>query len=95
MQVGNRVYFNSRTGNPIFIAGEIDDDAPRDADEIIEFIDVDYGSIDYSKNMIVGVDIVTKELILESIGETDEQKRIRELEDAILMQADTENGGVL
>ncbi|GLC88710.1 hypothetical protein [Lysinibacillus piscis] len=95
MQVGNRIYYNASTGNILFTAGEINNaEAPRDVDEIVEFIDVDYGSIDYSKNMIIGIDMENRVPILQPI-ENEEQRRIRELEDALLLAADAENGGIL
>ena len=95
MQVGNRIYYSTSTGNILFIAGEINNaESQRDPDEVVEFIDIDYGSIDYTKNMIVGVDTVKKKVILQPI-ENEQEKQIRELEDALLLQADAENGGIL
>ena len=94
MPVGNRIYHNQH-GRILFIAGEINEaDTPRDENEIVSFIDVEYGSIDYYKTMIVGVDVEKKTVILEPI-ETEEQRRIRELEDALLLQAENEVGGIL
>jgi len=95
MQVGNRVYYNKASRNILFIAGEIhNSDVQRDPDEVVEFIDIDYGAIDYTKNMIVGVDVENKKVILQPI-ENEQEKQIRELEDALLIQADEKNGGIL
>ncbi len=95
MQVGNRIYYNASTGNILFIAGEIhNSDAQRDPDEVVEFIDIDYGSIDYTKNMIVGVDTENKKIILQPI-ENEQEKQIRELEDALLLATENEVGGIL
>ena len=94
MQVGNRIYYNA-TGTIICIAGEIKNaEVQRDPEETVKFIDIDYGSIDYTKNMIVGVDTENKTPILQPI-ENEEQKRIRELEDALLLATENEIGGIL
>lgn len=59
-------------------------------------IDLEYGAIDFKKHKIVSVHIETQEPVLEEINtETDEQKRIRELEDILLLQTDKEIGGIL
>ncbi|MDM5232586.1 hypothetical protein [Lysinibacillus pakistanensis] len=95
MKVGNRVYYVEGVGTIIGTAGEIDDaNSPRNPDDIIKFIDLEYGSIDYSKQMIIGVDPVSKEVILKDIEEP-QAKHIRELEDALLLQADLVNGELL
>ena len=94
MNVGNRIYHNQH-GHILFIAGEINNaETQRDENEIVGYVDVEYGSIDYSKNMVVGIDTEKKVVILEPI-ESEEQRRIRELEDALLLQADNELGGIL
>lgn len=63
----------------------------------IHCIDLEYGAVNLFTHEMVAIDMDTKKPILEElpIVETEEQKRIRELEDAILMQADTEDGGIL
>jgi len=95
MPVGNRVYFNSSAGNILFIAGEIhNSDVQRDTEEVVEFIDIDYESIDYTKNMIVGVDVENKKVILQPI-ENEQEKQIREVEDALLLATENEVGGIL
>ncbi|EFI68947.1 hypothetical protein BFZC1_08830 [Lysinibacillus fusiformis ZC1] len=95
LQVGNRVYYNKASRNILFIAGEIHNaDTQRDPDEVIEFIDIPFGSIDYSKNMIVGVDVENKKVILQPI-ENAQEKQIRELEDALLLATENDAGGIL
>ena len=60
----------------------------------IGYVDVPFGFTD--NKILKGFDTVKKELIYEEINtETEEQRRIRELEDALLLQADLENGGIL
>lgn len=95
MKIGNRVYHN-QDGMILFTAGEMENGPPRLKEEKVEWIDLEYGSIDYKKQRLVAVDIETKEPILETIiTETEEEKRIRELEDALLLATENEIGGIL
>ncbi|HBF1316297.1 TPA: hypothetical protein KNS47_003817, partial [Clostridioides difficile] len=54
----------------------------HDAVTELNFIDVEYGSIDYSKQYIESINPVTKELNIKNIEIvlTDEQKRLQALE---------------
>ncbi|WP_394904331.1 hypothetical protein [Clostridioides difficile] len=60
-------------------------------------IDIPYGSIDYTKNRIIGINIETKEPILEEIPifVTEEEKRIQELENQLLIAENEKVGGLL
>ncbi|WP_339076015.1 hypothetical protein [Clostridioides difficile] len=60
-------------------------------------IDIPYGSIDYTKNRIIGINIETKEPILEEIPTfiSDEEKRIQELENQLLIAENEKVGGIL
>ncbi|WP_131745059.1 hypothetical protein, partial [Clostridioides difficile] len=68
-------------------------------DEITElhFVDIPYGSIDYTKNRITGINIETKEPILEEIPifVSEEEKRIQELENQLLLNENEKVGGLL
>ncbi|MDI2800058.1 hypothetical protein QJL45_18320, partial [Clostridioides difficile] len=59
--------------------------------------DIPYGSIDYTKNRIIGINIETKEPILEEIPVfiSEEEKRIQELENQILLNENEKVGGIL
>ncbi|HFL3644376.1 TPA: hypothetical protein ACG3QM_003986, partial [Clostridioides difficile] len=59
--------------------------------------DIKYGSIDYTKNRIIGINIETKQPILEEIPVfiTEEEKRIQELENQILLNENEKVGGIL
>ncbi|WP_107838976.1 hypothetical protein [Metasolibacillus meyeri] len=95
MNIGNRVYYNIQSGNVIFSTGEIHNGVkPREENEEVGYIDINYGAIDYAKSMIVGIDVETRQPILEMV-ESEQDKRIRELEDELLLAADAENGGIL
>ncbi|HBF8744714.1 TPA: hypothetical protein KO112_003660, partial [Clostridioides difficile] len=56
-----------------------------------------YGSVDYTKSRIVGINIETKEPILEEIPVfvSEEEKRIQELENQLLISENEKVGGLL
>jgi len=95
--VGNRIIAD-QDGEIIFMTGEMSGDVlPRKEITELHCIDLGYGAIDFSTHKIIGINIETKEPIIETLSttETDEQRRIRELEDALLLQAENEIGGIL
>ncbi|MEK4425854.1 hypothetical protein [Solibacillus sp. FSL K6-1523] len=97
MDIGNRIYYQKSSGTVIYQAGEMSD-APNERPIIdeIAYIDVPFGSIDYAKDWIVGVDLESGQPIVVTFkDETAEEKRIRELEDELLLQAENEIGGIL
>ncbi|EGT3663753.1 TPA: hypothetical protein KOT64_004234, partial [Clostridioides difficile] len=87
MERGNRIICD-QTGKILLQTGEATGDI-LEHDEITElhFVDIPYGSIDYTRNRIIGINIETKEPILEEIPTfiSDEEKRIQELENQILL----------
>ncbi|MDN9884319.1 hypothetical protein KLM16_08675 [Clostridioides difficile] len=98
MERGNRIICD-QTGKILLQTGEATGDI-LEHDEITElhFVDIPYGSIDYTRNRIIGINIETKEPILEEIPTfiSDEEKRIQELENQILLIAENEKvGGIL
>lgn len=95
MQVGNRVFYD-QDGEILYLTGERSGDVlPNKEVSNINFIDLEYGALNNKR--LVKVDLETKQPIFEDlpIFETDEQKRIRELEDQLLLQIDNELGGIL
>jgi len=97
-QVGARIFYDPRNGEILITLAEMMGDVlPRQPIADVKVMDLEYGSFDFTTHRIVGIDINTKQPIIEKleIEETDEQRHIRELEDALLLQADTENGGIL
>lgn len=97
-KVGARIFYDPRDGDILITLGEMMGDVlPRQPMTDVKVVDLEYGSFDFTTHRIVGIDIETKQPIIEKIKieETDEQRRIRELEDALLLQADIENGGIL
>ncbi|WP_342573697.1 hypothetical protein MHH37_15610 [Solibacillus sp. FSL K6-1781] len=94
MQVGNRIYHNQK-GEILFMSGEMDNGVARPKDEEVSWIDIPYG-FDFTKQIILSIDVETKQPVIELTNyETPEEKRIRELEDALLLQAENEVGGIL
>ncbi|WP_077726365.1 hypothetical protein [Clostridioides difficile] len=87
-----------QTGKILLQTGEATGDIlEHDTITELHYIDVEYGNIDYTKNRITGINIETKEPILEEIPifVTEEEKRIQELENQILLNENEKVGGIL
>ncbi|HBG3583470.1 TPA: hypothetical protein KQB63_003854, partial [Clostridioides difficile] len=86
MDRANRIIYD-QTGKILLQTGEATGDIlEHDTITELHYIDVEYGSIDYTRNRIIGINIETKEPILEEIPVfiSEEEKRIQELENQIL-----------
>ncbi|HBH3655642.1 TPA: hypothetical protein KSK27_002387 [Clostridioides difficile] len=87
MNRNNRIIYD-QTGNIWLQTGEATGDI-REWSEITElnFLDVEFGSIDYSKQYIESINPVTKEPVIKDIKVvlTDEQKRLQALEKELSM----------
>lgn len=97
MNRANRIICD-QTGKILLQTGEATGDI-LEHDEITElhFVDIPYGSVDYTKSRIVSINIETKEPILEEIPVfvSEEEKRIQELENQILIAENEKVGGIL
>ncbi|MDN9859213.1 hypothetical protein KLM65_14740 [Clostridioides difficile] len=97
MNRANRIIYD-QTGKILLQTGEATGDV-LEHDTITELhcIDIEYGSIDYIQNRIVGINIETKEPILEEIPVyvSEEEKRIQELENQLLLNENEKVGGIL
>lgn len=97
-RIGCRIICD-QDGEIIDISGEMKGDVLDRKDIIsLHHLDLDYGSINFITHKIVGVDLEMMKPILEELPiiETEEQKRIRELEeDVLLLQTENEIGGIL
>ncbi|EGT3802868.1 hypothetical protein KWL13_004595 [Clostridioides difficile] len=97
MNRANRIICD-QTGKILLQTGEATGDI-LEHDEITElhFVDIPYGSVDYTKSRIVGINIETKEPILEEIPVfvSEEEKRIQELENQLLIAENEKVGGIL
>ncbi|MGO0884240.1 hypothetical protein ACTPDI_15805 [Clostridioides difficile] len=87
MKRGNRIIYN-QDGKIILQTGEaIGDVLEHDIITELYYLDVEFGSIDYSKQYIESINPVTKEPVLKDmeIILTDEQKRLQALEKELSM----------
>ncbi|MCW0704509.1 hypothetical protein QSO99_18960, partial [Clostridioides difficile] len=65
MDRANRIIYD-QTGKILLQTGEATGDIlEHDTITELHYIDVEYGSIDYTRNRIIGINIETKEPILE------------------------------
>ncbi|HBF5455301.1 TPA: hypothetical protein KOQ79_001249 [Clostridioides difficile] len=97
MNRANRIICD-QTGKILLQTGEATGDVlPHDEITELHCIDVLYGSIDYTRNRVIGINIETKEPILEEIPVylTEEEKRIQELENQLLIAENEKVGGLL
>ncbi|MBP3930388.1 MAG: hypothetical protein J6D47_12605 [Peptostreptococcaceae bacterium] len=85
-QIGNRIIFDNN-GNILLQMGEIEGYIPdREPIEKIDYIDLEYGSIDYTTHYIESINVETKEPIIKEYPKqelTDEQMYIKELEEKL------------
>lgn len=98
--VNNRIIYETSIGKLIYQTGEASGDVPEHGEwGQLAYIEVPYGSIDYNKYFIKGINPETLEPILEAYPEpepTEEQVKIKELEeDILLLQTDSLVGGIL
>ena len=88
MKVGNRIIFDEK-GNILFQMGEMEGCVnPRNKIEKLDYIDLEFGSIDYSTHYIESINVETKEPIIKEYPKaklTDEQLYIQELESKLAM----------
>ena len=97
MNIGDRIFYD-QDGQVIARMGEMQGDVlPRKEVTNIHFVDLEFGTINTQTHKIVGIDVETKKPILEEVPQilTPDQQRIKELEDALLLAADAEMGGIL
>ncbi|EQJ93929.1 TPA: hypothetical protein KOB80_003228 [Clostridioides difficile] len=97
MNRANRIIYD-QTGKILLQTGEATGDVlPHDSITELSFLDVEYGSIDYSKQYIESINSTTKELILKEIPIylSEEEKRIQELENQLLLNENEKVGGIL
>ncbi|HBF1330962.1 hypothetical protein [Clostridioides difficile] len=87
MNRNNRIIYN-QDGKILLQTGEATGDVlEHDTITELHYLDVEFGSIDYSKQYIESINPVTKELNIKNIEVvlTDEQKRLEALEKELSM----------
>ena len=86
MQIGNRIIFDEK-GNILLQMGEMQGDVlDREPIEKLDYIDLEFGSIDYTTHYIESINVVTKKPIIKEYPKqelTDEQMYIKELEEKL------------
>ena len=97
IEVGRRIFFDEE-GEIIFYEGQSKGNVPeRKNIKKIEYIDLEYDYVDYDKYKIIGINIETKQPILEEIPiyMSEQEKRIQELENQLLIAENEKVGGLL
>ncbi|AXU53368.1 TPA: hypothetical protein ACGFEM_003172 [Clostridioides difficile] len=97
MNRANRIIYD-QTGKILLQTGEATGDIlEHDTITELHYIDVGYGNIDYSKQYIESINPITKEPILKDIPIylSEEEKRIQELENQLLIAENEKVGGLL
>ncbi|MBH7391828.1 hypothetical protein ACGAKZ_01600 [Clostridioides difficile] len=97
MNRANRI-IHDQTGKILLQTGEATGDIlEHDTITELHYIDVEYGNIDYSKQYIESINPITKEPILKDIPTylSEEEKRIQELENQLLIAENEKVGGLL
>ncbi|CZR73109.1 hypothetical protein CDFC105_91659 [Clostridioides difficile] len=97
MNRANRIIYD-QTGKILLQTGEATGDIlEHDTITELHYIDVEYGNIDYSKQYIESINPITKEPILKDIPIylSEEEKRIQELENQLLLNENEKVGGIL
>ncbi|HBE9404971.1 TPA: hypothetical protein KNH94_000164 [Clostridioides difficile] len=95
MNRANRIICD-QTGKILLQTGEATGDIlEHDIITELHCIDIPYGSIDYTKNRIIGINIETKEPVLEEIPAyiSKAEKEKQELENQLLLMTNKELGG--
>ena len=86
MQIGNRIIFDEK-GNILFQMGEMEGYVePRNKIEKLDYIDLEFGSIDYTAHYIESINVETKEPVIKEYPKaelTNEQMYIKELEEKL------------
>ena len=86
MKVGNRIIFDEK-GNILFQTGEMEGYVePRSKIKKLDYIDLEFGSIDYTTHYIESINVETKEPVIKEYPKqelTDEQMYIKELEEKL------------
>ena len=86
MQIGNRIIFDEK-GNILFQMGEMEGYVePRSKIKKLDYIDLEFGSIDYTTHYIESINVKTKEPVVKEYPKqelTDEQMYIKELEEKL------------
>jgi hypothetical protein len=94
--IGSRIIFD-QDGEVVIELAESPYATPRKAITSLDYIDLEFGEINYVRFKVIGVDLVTRKPILEEIvrDKTPQEQTIEDLENQLLLMADSTEGGIL
>ena len=85
-QIGNRIIFDEK-GDILFQMGELEGYVePRSKIKKLDYVDLEFGAIDYTTHYIESINVETKEPVVKEYPKTkltDEQLYIQELEEKL------------
>jgi len=96
VQIGNRIIFD-QDGDIVTQLGQMQGNIVLRKEIVsLDFIDLEYRQVDYTKYKIISIDVETKQPILEEIvREKTPEEIIQQLENQILLLEDEKVGGIL
>ena len=93
-KVGTRVFYDESDGRIVSTIHRLEGGIPRAEIVRLAYLDIPYEEFDPLKYDITHIEN-GRPVLISTQYETDEQRQIRELEDALLLQAEAESGGIL
>ena len=93
-KTGTRVFYDAANGNVVATLHRVFGGIERQPIEQLEYLDIGFDSFDPMSQEVVSVEN-GQPVIVSIYQESEEEKRIRELEDVLLLQAENEVGGIL
>ena len=93
-KTGTRVFYDAANGNLVATLHRVFGGIERQPIEQLEYLDIGFDNFDPMTHEIVSVEN-GQPVIVSIYQESVEEKRIRKLEDALLLQAENEVGGIL
>ena len=86
MKIGNRIIFDEK-GDILFQMGEMEGYVePRSKIKKLDYVDLEFGAIDYTTHYIESINVETKEPVVKEYPKTkltDEQLYIQELDEKL------------
>lgn len=93
-KISTRVFYDAADGRILSTLHRVDGGIPRQPITDLQYLDIPYEGFD---PMVSDIERVEdgKPIIISTLVETEQERQIRELEDLLLMQAESEFGGLL
>lgn len=96
MKVGTRIIYEENSKNVVTVLHRMEGDVVERSNESLVIVDIPFDEFDPITHLIKGIDSDGRAIIeVIPLQETEEQRKIRELEDTLLIQTDNEIGGIL